>query len=93
LFIVLGLALFIAAGREKIGASGKELPDTKTGIWALLGIGVFLLALFFGGIIVRRAYDIAWVPLVTGFIAGAAIFLLSESERRYYQLKASGSIR
>ena len=93
LFLVLGMVLFIGASREKIGAFGKELPDTKTGMWALAGICLFLLALFFGGIVIRRAYDIAWVPLVTGSIAGATIFLLGESERRYYRMRAAGSIR
>ena len=93
LFIVLGLVLFIGASREKLGVFGKELPDTKTGMWALAGVCVFLLALFFGGIMARRAYDIAWVPLVTGFVAGTTIFLLSESARRYYLGRAAGSSR
>jgi hypothetical protein len=93
LFIVLGMVLFIGVSREKIGAFGKELPGTKTGMWVLAGICLFLLALFFGGIAIRRAYDLAWVPLVTGLIAGATIFLLGESERRYYRMRAAGSIR
>lgn len=88
LFIVLGIALFVGFSRERINVFGKELPDTKTGIWALAGICVFLFSLFFGGIFVRRAYDIAWVPLVTGLIAGITIYLLSESERRFYLRKA-----
>lgn len=83
LFIVLGLALFIGASRNRIAASGKELPDTRIGVLALIAVCVFLLALFFGGIIARRAYDIAWLPVLTGCIAGATIFLLGESERRY----------
>lgn len=37
---------------------------------------------------VRRAYDFVWVPIVTGLIAGITIFLLAESERRYYIKKA-----
>ena len=59
----------------------------------MAGICAFLIALFFGGIIVRRAYDIAWVPLVTGLIAGITIFLLSESERRFYLKKAGDGTR
>jgi hypothetical protein len=90
LFIVLGVALFVGFSREKIGVFGRELPDTTTGMLALAGVCVFLFALFFGGIVVRRAYDIAWVPLVTGFVAGATIFILSESERRYYLMRAAG---
>ena len=45
---------------------------------------IFLLVLFFGGIYVRRAYDVAWVPMVTGLVAGVTIFLLSASERRQH---------
>lgn len=90
LFVALGLVLFLGSSRDKIGASGKELPDRKTGLWALAGICVLLLTLFFGGIIVRRAFDSAWMPLVTGLIAGITAFLLAESERRYYIDKAKG---
>jgi len=93
LFIVLGIALFMGFSRERLNVVGKELPDTKAGIWALVGISAFLFALFFGGIIVRRAYDIAWAPLVTGLIAGITIFLLSESERRFYLKKADEGAR
>lgn len=93
LFIVLGIALFMGFSRERLNVSGKELPDTKAGIWALVGISAFLFALFFGGILVRRAYDIAWAPLVTGLIAGITIFLLSESERRFYLKKADEGAR
>jgi len=89
LFVVLGIALFVGFSREKLGAFGKELPDTKVGVWALAGICAFLFALFFGGIFIRRAYDISWVPLVTGLIAGITIYLLSESERRYYLAKTN----
>ena len=92
LFMVLGMVLFIGASRQKMAVLGKELPDTRTGMWALAGVSTFLLALFFGGIVVRRAYDIAWVPLLTGVIAGATIYFLSESERRYYRSKAAASI-
>ncbi|MEQ8207898.1 MAG: hypothetical protein RIA65_17105 [Woeseia sp.] len=93
LFLILAMALFIGASREKISAIGKEMPDSKAGVWALAGIVVFLLTLFFGGIVIRRAYDIAWVPLLTGFIAGATIFVLSESERRDYQMKKTAELR
>ena len=92
LFISLGIAIFVSISRAKIRVSGKELPDTKTGIWALAGVCVFLLALFFGGIFVRRTFDLAWVPLLTGLIAGVTIFLLNESERRYYIAKADDGV-
>ncbi len=90
LFIALGIALFVGFSREKIGAFGKELPDTKVGMWALAGVCAFLLVLFFGGIYIRRAYDVAWMPLVTGLTAGITIYLLNESARRYYHAKNDG---
>jgi hypothetical protein len=93
-FIAVGIALFVGISREKNGgAVGKELPDTRSGKWALAGICVFLVALFFGGIFIRRSYDLFWVPLVTGFIAGVTIFLLSHSERRYYLARGDDGTR
>jgi hypothetical protein len=88
LVIALGTALFVASSRDKTGALGKAIPDTRSGIWALVAVTAFLLTLFFGGIYVRRAFDLAWVPIVTGLIAGVTIFFLSVSERRYYLGKA-----
>lgn len=93
LCIVLGMALFIGASREKLAVLEQDLPGTKTGIWTLVAVCVFLLALFSGGILVKRAYDITWAPLATGFVAGLTIFILSESERRYYLMKAADGIR
>ncbi len=88
LVLALGTALFVASSRDKTGVLGKAVPDTRTGVAAFAALIVFLLALFFGGIIIRRTYDLAWVPVVTGLIAGVTIFLLSESERRRYLPKA-----
>ncbi|MFT5895906.1 MAG: hypothetical protein ACI8VW_002781, partial [bacterium] len=51
----------------------------------LIGVSAFLIALFFGGIYFRRAYDLSWIPMATGLIAGKIIFLLSESERRHHR--------
>ena len=82
LLIVIGVVLLVAASRDRTGVVGKAIPDKRAGMWALVAVIAVLLVLFFGGIYVRRAYDIAWVPLVTGSIAGITIFLLSESERR-----------
>ena len=83
LFIALGVALFAAASRDRIGAMGRAVPDTRAAMWGLIAVSVFLMALFFGGIYFRRAYDLAWIPVATGLIAGMTIFLLSESERRH----------
>ena len=93
LFLALGTALFVASSRDKTGVLGKALPETRTGIAAITALIVFLLALFFGGIIIRRTYDLAWVPLVTGLIAGFTLFLLSESERRRYLPKTDDSVQ
>ena len=54
---------------------------------------IFLLALFFGGIYVRRAYELAWVPVVTGLVASLTLFLISEGERRYYLTRAANGTR
>jgi purine-cytosine permease-like protein len=43
---------------------------------------IVLLVVFFGSIVIRRAYDAAWVPLVAGLVVGLAVFLTSESARR-----------
>ena len=83
LVICLGVVIFISLGRTAMGVSGKTLPSTSRGVLALVVLIAFLLVLFFGGIYVRRAYDLAWVPVVTGLIASLTLFLISESERRY----------
>ncbi len=93
LVLALGTVLLVASSRDKTGVLGKALPDTRTGIAAFTVLIVFLVALFFGGIIVRRAYDLAWAPLVTGLIAGITLFILSESERRRYLPTADGDHR
>lgn len=64
---------------------GRAIPDTKPAMWGLLGVSIFLVVLFFGGIYFRRVYDLAWIPVVTGLIAGTTLFLLSENESRNYR--------
>jgi hypothetical protein len=91
LVLALGTALFVASSRDKTGVQGRARPDTRTGFAAAAVLIVFLLALFFGGIIIRRTYDLPWVPLVTGLIAGGILFLLNESERRRYLPQADES--
>ena len=80
IFIALGVALFVAASRNKMGAISKAVPDTRPGVWALIGVSAFLLVLFFGGIYLRRAFDLAWVPVITGLIAGATIYFIAEHD-------------
>jgi hypothetical protein len=82
LFIVLGTALLVGYFNGKTGINAKALPDTAIGVLAFIGVVAFLLVLFFGGIYVRRAFDLPWVPVVTGLIAGATILWLCTSERR-----------
>ncbi len=84
---IIFVAIIVATARSNQSAYAKQFPVSKTGWYALAGIGIFLVLLFFGGIYIKRAYDLTWVPLVTGLIAGGAIFLLSESERRHYASK------
>jgi hypothetical protein len=70
----------VAASRNKMGAISKAVPDTRPGVWALIGVSAFLLVLFFGGIYLRRDFDLAWVPVVTGLIAGATIYFIAEHD-------------
>lgn len=93
LVIVLGTVLFMASSREKTGVLGKAGPATRTSVAAFSALIVFLLALFFGGIIIRRAYDLAWVPLATGLVAGITLFVLNVGERRRHRPKASDRAR
>lgn len=85
LFLALGVALFVTSSRDKIGAMARAVPETKSAIWGIIVVSAFLIALFFGGIYFRRAYDLAWIPVATGLIAGMIIFLLSERERRHHR--------
>ena len=82
LFIVLGTALLVGYFNDKTGVNAKAIPDSAIGILAFIGVVAFLLVLFFGGIYVRRAFDLPWVPVVTGLIAGATILWLCANERR-----------
>ena len=90
-FPIIGLALFIIAAREKSGAYGRDFPNKAPNIWALVLSCVVLLTIFFGSIIIRRAYDLAWVPLAAGLLVGLLVFLASESERRAYLKKSQSA--
>ena len=89
-FPIIGMAVFIAASREKIGAYGRTFSGTKANTWAMLLFVAVMILVFFGSIIIRRAYDLPWVPIVVGLLVGLVVFLLSESERRSYLAKAGG---
>ncbi|MGI9201948.1 MAG: hypothetical protein ACR2QL_12870 [Woeseiaceae bacterium] len=82
LFIVLGTALLVGYFNDKTGANARALPNTAFGALAFVAVVTFLLVLFFGGIYLRRAFDLPWVPVVTGLIAGATILWLCATERR-----------
>lgn len=88
LFPILGLAIFIAAAREKSGAFGREFPSSKSSLAARLLVVITLLVVFFGSIYLRRAYDAAWISLLAGLLVGLFIFLASENERRAYLAKS-----
>lgn len=86
--IIIGLGLFIALGREKMGVFKEDFPTSKKQFLALaIFVGV-LLVLFFGGIVIRRSFDLSWVPIITGFIAGAMIYLAHENARRNVRKEA-----
>lgn len=89
-FPIIGLAIFLIANREKVGAYGRDFPDTKSNKLALLVFAVVMITIFFGTVFVRRAYDLTWVPIVVGLLVGLVVFLISESERRSYLAKADG---
>lgn len=91
LVILLGTALFMASSREKTGVLSKAGPATKRGTAAFAVLIAFVLTLFFGGITIRRTYDLAWVPVVTGLVAGLTLFLLNQSERRRHLPKSDDS--
>jgi len=82
-FPIIGLALFITTAREKSGAYGQDFPGS-TNVWAMVLFIAVLLIVFFGSIFIRRAFDLAWVPLVAGLLVGLMVFLAAESERRAY---------
>ena len=46
LFIALGVALFTAFSRDKIGAMSRSVPETRAAIWGLIGLCVFLGIVF-----------------------------------------------
>ena len=81
-FPIIGLALFITTAREKSGAYGRDAPASTANVWAIVSAIIILLIVFFGSIVIRRAYDAAWVPLVAGLLVGLMVFLTSESARR-----------
>ena len=82
LFIILGTVLLVGYFNDKTGVNAKASPNSAIGVLVFVGIVTFLLVLFFGGIYVRRAFDLPWGPVVTGITAGATILWLCASERR-----------
>ena len=86
-FPIIGLALFITTAREKSGAHGRDAPTSTANVWSMVLFIIVLLVVFFGSIVIRRAYDAAWVPLVAGLVVGLAVFLTSESARRAHLAK------
>ena len=89
-FPIIGLALIIAATREKVGAYARDFPGSKRNRWILVLFSAAMILVFFGTIFIRRAYDLYWVPIIVGLLVGLVVFWLSESERRSYLTKAGG---
>lgn len=86
---ILGLAIFIATSKEKSGIYAQSQLTSKKNIAAFAVVIAFMLALFFGAIMVRRTYDMAWVPIIAGILAGLIIFAGNESARSAFQAKAN----
>ena len=87
-FPIIGLAVFITASREKIGAYGRDFPGTTANRWAMVVFAPVMISVFFGSIYIRRAFDASWVPIVVGLLVGLFVFMASENERRSYIAKA-----
>ena len=90
IFPVIGLGMLIASARQTAGAYGRDFPGTRANRWAFVLVVAVMALLFFGSIFIRRAYDIAWLPIVVGVFVGLLVFLASENERRSYLAKAGG---
>ena len=86
-FPFVGLAVFIAIGREKVGAYGRDFPTTTASIWAFVAFMFVMVVIFFGAVVVRRAYDAAWAPVAVGVLVGLCLYLANEKERRHYLTK------
>ena len=87
-FPILGFAILITASRETAGAYGRDFSGSKASILTLTVFAIAMVSLFFGAIYIRRAYDLSWVSLAAGLIAGLVVFGLSEAERRSYLTRA-----
>jgi len=88
-FPIIGMGVLIAASHENLGAYGRDFPGTKANRWALVLFAAVMVAVFFGMIFIRRAYDLSWVPIVVGLLVGLIVLVTSEHERRAYLAKAS----
>lgn len=86
---ILGLAVFIATSREKSGIYARSQLTSKKNIAAFAVFIAFMLSLFFGAILIRRTFDMAWVPVAAGVLAGLIIFVGNESARRAFRVKAN----
>ena len=84
-FPILALPLVIATAREKTGAYGRELPSSRKDKWKLALFAAVLLVVFFASIIVRRTYNVAWVPVVVGLAVAGLVYFASVRERRAYR--------
>jgi len=89
-FPIIGIALLLAASREKIGAYGRVFPDGKPNKLMLALFAAVLIVVFFGSIFIRRTFDAPWVSVIVGLLVGLTVFLASEHERRAYLAKAGG---
>ncbi|MGI9464622.1 MAG: hypothetical protein ACR2OM_11810 [Aestuariivirgaceae bacterium] len=83
-FPIAGLGIFITAARAKSGAHKHALLAIKANMWASVPVVAMLFFVFFGSVVIRRTYDVYWVPIIAGLLVGLTMFLINESARRSY---------
>lgn len=88
-FPIIGIGLLIPIMREKAGAYGRDMPASDGKKWIPFVVIAVMISVFFATVFARRAYDLAWLPIVVGLIVGILILMISESERRGYLAKAN----
>lgn len=88
-FPIIGIGMLFPIMRERAGAYGRDIPASEGKKWVLFVVIAVMGSVFFATVYARRAYDLAWLPVVVGLIVGVLILMISESERRAYLAKAN----
>lgn len=79
---ICGLGVLAVAARARNGAALYDLPAIKASL-PVFGLAMAALVLaFLGTVFARRAFDLAWLPIVVGLALGLVVVLLNEDARR-----------